>query len=73
MLAAVKNTSTAPPKASRAIAMVHVAIFEAMNGITNDFDRYHVIGEAKAGASAVAAAATAAHRVLSELFPTQVE
>lgn len=73
LLAAIKNTSTAPPKASRAIAMVHVAIFEAMNGITNDFDRYHVIGEPKSGASAVAAAAAAAHRVLSELFPTQVE
>lgn len=73
LLAAVKNTSTPPPKASRAIAMVHVAIFEAMNGIAKDFDRYHVIGEPKSGASAVAAAATAAHIVLSELFPTQVD
>ena len=73
LLAAVKNTSTAPPKASRALAMVQVAIFEAMNGIAKDFDRYHVIGEPKSGASAVAAAATAAHIVLSELFPTQVD
>ena len=72
LLAAVKNTSANPPRASRAIAMVHLAIFEAVNGVSGKFQRYHVEGKARNNASEVAAAATAAHGVLSALFPTQV-
>jgi membrane-associated phospholipid phosphatase len=55
------------------MAMVHVAIFEAINGIANVFEPYHVIDKPKFNASTVAAAATAAHKVLVALFPTQVE
>ncbi|KAL3809262.1 hypothetical protein ACHAXA_002248 [Cyclostephanos tholiformis] len=72
LIAAIRKYSTPPPKASRAMAMVHLAIFEALNGIDEKYDRYHVTGVPAAGASSVAAAATAAHGVLSSLFPTEV-
>lgn len=72
LLAAVKNTSTNPPRASRAMAMVHISMFEAVNGVVDEFERYHVTGKPQHGASAEAAAATAAHAALSALFPAQV-
>jgi membrane-associated phospholipid phosphatase len=72
LLNAVKVTATNPPRASRAMAMVHVAMFEAVNGIDDTYTRYHVTGEPASVASIKAAAATAGHRVLSSLFPTQV-
>lgn len=71
LLDSVKATSMNPPKASRAMAMVHIAIFEAVNGIDDTYTRYHVTGKPAKNASIKAAAATAAHRVLSSLFPTQ--
>lgn len=71
LIDAIKTTSTNPPRASRAIAMVEVAMFEAVNGIDGSYERYHVAGDPQRGASPVAAAATAAHEVLSALFPTQ--
>ena len=72
LLDAVKNTSTNPPRASRAMAMVHIAIFEAVNGIADEFQRYNVQGKPNPSASIDAAAAMAAHQVLSAVFPTQV-
>jgi hypothetical protein len=62
-----------PPRASHAMAMVQVTIFEAINGIANKFKPYHVTSKpASDAASPVAAAATAAHSLLVELSPTQV-
>ena len=72
LLAAVKNTSMNPPRASRAMAMVHLAVFDAVNGVRGKFQRYHIEGKARNNASAEAAAATAAHGVLSAIFPSQV-
>jgi hypothetical protein len=71
LLAAVRTTSTNPPRASRAMAMVHLAVFEAVNGVEDEFQPYVSNGKPAHGASAVAAAAAAGHSVLSAVFPSQ--
>ena len=71
LLDAIRVDRTSPPKASRAMAAVHVAVFDAVNGILGGYTPYHVTDSAPAGASAEAAAAAAAHKVLVALFPAQ--
>jgi len=73
LLDAVRMDRTAPPVASRAMAMVHVAIYDAVNGIEQTHESYLVDEAAPEGASAEAAAAAAAHAVLVSLFPAQAE
>ena len=72
LLDAVRVDRTAPPKAARAMAMVHIAIFDAVNGITPAYEPYLVTPAAPNGASADAAAVEAAYRTLAALFPAQV-
>jgi hypothetical protein len=50
------------------MAMVNLAMFEALNGIYGRYDRYHVTGSPSSGASGIAAASTAAHGVLVSIF-----
>src|SRR5437879_11545467 len=57
--------------ASRALAMTHVAQFDAVNGVTRCYEPYAADLSAP-GASPVAAAAQAAYHVLTDLYPTQV-
>ena len=57
-----------PPQA-RVLAMVHVAMHDAINSITCSYDAYAIKAEAPRGASATAAGAAAAHDVLVSLFP----
>jgi PAP2 superfamily protein len=71
LLNAIRVDKTPPPKASRDMAMVHVAIFDAVNGILGGYTPYHVTASAPAGASPEAAAAAAAHKVLVAVFPAQ--
>jgi hypothetical protein len=71
LLAAVRVDRTAPPRAARAMARVHVATFDAVNGIVGGYTPYHVTAGAPPGASAEAAAAAAAHDALVALFPAQ--
>jgi hypothetical protein len=71
LLNAIRVDKTPPPKASRAMAIVHVAIFDAVNGILGGYTPYAVTASAPAGASPEAAAAAAAHKVLVALFPAQ--
>ena len=48
-------------------------MFEAINGIANEFKPYYMgVVKPSSSASAIAAAATAAHKVLSSLFPTNL-
>ncbi len=70
-LVAIKSDRTAPPKAARALAMMHVAIYDAVNGITQTREPYFVNGKPAEGASPEAAAAVAARLVLLRLFPAQ--
>jgi hypothetical protein len=57
------------PPAARALAMVHAAIFDAVNAIDRRFTPYSADLQAVPGSSPEAAAAAAAHAVLMSLFP----
>src|SRR5438093_2166663 len=74
-LNAIRADKTSPPKASRGLAILHIAIFDAVNGIKEPreqrFDSYLVGGHAKGNASEKAAVSAAAHVVLVNLFPAQ--
>ena len=54
---------------SRVYAMVHGAMFDAVNAVKRRYHPYAADLEAAAGASPDAAATTAAHAVLVELYP----
>lgn len=71
LLDAIKTTSTPPPRASRAMAMVSTAVFDAVNSVNPQYTPYRVLGAVSAGTSQEAAAITAAHSVLTNLFPAQ--
>lgn len=72
LLDAVRADKTPPPKAARAMAVVHVSIFDAVNGITPGYTPYLVTSAAPNGASADAAAVEAAYRALAALYPAQL-
>jgi hypothetical protein len=61
--------ATASVFSFRYYAMLHIAMFDAVNSIEGTHERYHVRVPAHPGASAEAAAAQAAHDVLVELIP----
>jgi PAP2 superfamily len=58
-----------PGRASRAMAIVHTAIFDAMNAIAGGFQGYTGLRAAPPGTSVEAAIALAAHDTLVALFP----
>lgn len=60
-----------PTRASRAVAIVHIAIFDAVNAIAGGYQSYTGIPPAPAGTSMEAAIAQAAHDTLTALFPSQ--
>jgi len=60
-----------PGRASRAIAIVHIAVFDALNAIVGGHESYTDQPAAPAGASLKAAIAQAAHDTLAALFPSQ--
>jgi PAP2 superfamily len=72
-LDSIRADRTTPPQAARALAILHVAIYDAVNGITRTHESYFVTEKAPGGASVVAAASAAGHAVLAELFPTHRE
>ena len=55
----------------RTLAMVHIAMFDAINAVDPQFASYLTLPSPPAGASAEAAAASAARGVLVRLFPAQ--
>lgn len=71
MLQAIRTDRTAPPIASRAMAMTMVAAYDAVAGIQPSYAPYYVTDPAPVGANVDAAAAQAAHDVLVALFPAQ--
>ncbi|HKQ39598.1 MAG TPA: phosphatase PAP2 family protein [Verrucomicrobiae bacterium] len=71
MLNAIRNESTAPPLASRNLAIMHAAIHDAVNAITPAHKQYLVRVSAPGDSSAEAAAVGAAYKCLTELFPSQ--
>jgi hypothetical protein len=55
----------------RNLAIVHVAMYDAVNAIDRSHDPYFANVHASSGASMEAAAAQAAHNTLSALYPSQ--
>jgi hypothetical protein len=67
-LNAIRSGRTPPPRASRALAILHLSIFDAINGIARTHEQYLVQSAVPASASKDAAASAAAHRVMVNLF-----
>ncbi len=62
-----------PLRASRALAIVHIAIFDALNAIVGGYQSYTGLPSAPADTEMKAAIAQAAHDTLVALFPSQAE
>jgi PAP2 superfamily len=60
-----------PTRASRAMAIVHIAMFEAVNAIAGRYHSYASVEAASPFTSMEAAVAQAAHDTLTSLFPSQ--
>lgn len=60
-----------PGRTSRALAIVHIAIFDAVNAIVRRYQSYTGLTRARVGTSMDAAIAQAAHDTLVALFPSQ--
>jgi PAP2 superfamily len=60
-----------PGRSSRAMAIVHIAILDAVNAITGGYQSYTGLAPARAGTSMDAAIAQAARDTLVLLFPSQ--
>jgi len=70
-LESIRASNTSPPAASRNLAILHAAIYDAVNGVRPTHEPYLVAPAAPRGASAEAAAVAAAHDVLTALYPTR--
>jgi PAP2 superfamily len=68
-LDSIRAARTAPPIASRSLAILHAAIYDAVNGIARTHEPYLVQSGGPASASREAAASAAAHATLVNLFP----
>jgi hypothetical protein len=62
-----------PGRSARAMAIVHVAIFDALNAIDPRFESYTGIRPVRQDTSAKAAVAQAAYETLIAMFPAQSE
>lgn len=62
-------SNLAPVQQARVMAIVQVAVHDAVNGITHDYETYLSPGPAPENASPQAAAIAAAHHALVNLFP----
>ncbi|HEY8671864.1 MAG TPA: hypothetical protein VIL63_13550, partial [Terriglobales bacterium] len=60
-----------PCRAARAMAIVHIAIFDAVNSIAGGYQNYLPHDAAPEGTSQLAAVARAAHDTLVWLYPSQ--
>src|SRR6266404_2152326 len=68
-LDAIRAGHTPPPIASRSLAILHISIYDAVNGIARTHEPYLVQSAVPASASREAAASAAAHQALVNLFP----
>src|SRR5688572_4068974 len=68
---AVFATAQPAPAQARFGAILHTAVFDAVNGVARKYTPYYVTDKAPPGARAEAAAAQAAYTVLTALYPSQ--
>jgi hypothetical protein len=71
IVAAIRTDRTAAPMAARNLAIVHTAIYDAVNSISRTHQPYRVRVDVPSDTSKVAAAAAAAHHALVSLYPNQ--
>src|SRR4051794_30376605 len=69
----VQSLASQPPRVplARNMALVHVAMFDAVNAIDRTYEPYYAHVHASHGASLEAAAAQAAHDTLAALYPSR--
>lgn len=67
----VQGEHFGPVRAARAMAIVHIAMFEAMNAIQGGYQSYIGLAPGPAGSSVKAAIAQSMHDTLAALFPSQ--
>jgi hypothetical protein len=72
LLAAIRAEKTPPPVAARNLALVHVAIYDAVVAVEGGYAPFYFAARAPGGADAAAAASVAAHRALIELYPGRI-
>ncbi|HEY4137335.1 MAG TPA: hypothetical protein VGN65_02680, partial [Casimicrobiaceae bacterium] len=72
-MAVAAVATSRPPDGARALAMMHVAMFDAVNAIEQKYRLYAYPAKGSRDASSDAAATAAAHAVLSKLFPDQTQ
>jgi hypothetical protein len=70
-LLAIKAEKTPPPLAVRHLAILHIAVFDAVNTIRRTHKPFEVDATVPAGTSEDAAVTGAAHRVLIALYPAR--
>jgi len=68
---AIFDTAQPIPAHGRFAAIMHLAVFDAVNGIARKYTPYYVTEKAPPGARQEAAAAQAAYTVLKALYPSQ--
>ena len=69
-LNAIKTGGEDTAQASRDLALLSTAVYDAVNGIDGGYTPYFVQGSGPSGASMEAAAASAANTILGALYPT---
>src|SRR5258706_6513814 len=68
LLEAVRNESTSPPLAARNMAIVHAAVFDAVNAIDRIYDAYLLSLNPPPGASPAAIVIGAAYESITRLY-----
>src|SRR5439155_22654992 len=71
LLDAIRSEDNSPTLAARSLAILHTAIYDAVNSVERTYQPYFVNLVAAPGASAEVAAVAAAHEVLLDLYPTE--
>jgi hypothetical protein len=68
-LFAIRTEKTPAPIAARNLALMHTAIYDAVNAVGRTHESFYVGAGAPRNTAPEAAAAVAAHRILSALYP----
>jgi hypothetical protein len=68
-LAMIRFARTPPPVAARNLALLHIAMYDAVVAVEGGYAPFYFDARAQAGTDATAAASVAAHRTLMELYP----
>src|SRR5438034_587650 len=71
LLDAIRSEDNSPTLAARSLAILHTAIYDAVNSVERTYQPYFVNATASSGTSSEVAAVAAAHEVLVNLYPTE--